>query len=169
MPHIRRASDVEHGVEQTASNPGLEMGDLFRRAKISALIVCSVILSAIGCDGEFQGSNPVGPSPTNPRDTSSLTWMITDACNDRRGIRLRFYDATNNLVWPRSSEVYVLPSGETRQETLTCRTNVNICFGARTDPEGTNYWGVDLDGNRRCDDCCTPCEDKSVSKRLTCD
>lgn len=133
----------------------------------SVLATLAVLLLAAACSEDPQPSTPTGPSSTS--NNSSMRWEITDGCRDDRGIQLKFFDSANNLVWPSSSSVYVIPSGETRTGTLSCRTGANICYGARKDPETSTYWGVDLDGSRTCASCCNTCRDTTVTRTLTCD
>ena len=137
------------------------------RRELSGTLVALASLSVIACGDSFRGSNPVGPTSAN--SMSSLTWVIEDGCDDGKGLQIRFYDRTYGGLWPSRSEVYVVPARERRERTLSCRTDANVCYGARTDPPGSNYRGVDLDGSKGCDSCCTACRDTSVSKTLTCD
>jgi Pyruvate/2-oxoacid:ferredoxin oxidoreductase delta subunit len=93
---------------------------------------------------------------------------VTDGCSDGRGFQIKFFDVTNNLLWPNATEVYIIPTGETRNTTLSCRTGANVCYGARTDPRGDGWWGVDLDRSKGCDNCCRTCSTSTASIRLTC-
>jgi hypothetical protein len=138
----------------------------WRHIASSAATVAVLLLAACGEDP--QSSTPTGPS-SSQNDTSNMRWELTDGCRDGRGIQLKFLDRANNRVWPGSSEVYLIPSGETRAGVLSCRTGANICYGARRDPETSTYWGVDLDGSRSCDGCCNTCRDTTVTRTLTCD
>src|SRR6185437_1581072 len=45
---------------------------------------------------------PPPPPPPPPVTTSVITFSITDGCNDGYSIDYKFYDETNNLVWPSS-------------------------------------------------------------------
>jgi hypothetical protein len=134
----------------------------------SAVALVAGSLFVAGCGDQFRGSGPTGPTPP-PSEMSSLTWVITDNCSDGKGLQVRFHDRTYGGLWPSRSEVYVVPSRDTRERTLSCRSGANVCYGARTDPPGSNYWGVDIDGSKSCDTCCTACRDASVARTLTCD
>lgn len=105
---------------------------------------------------------------TSVSNMSALTWTITDSCSDGRGLHVRFWDKTNNLVWPNATQVYVVSPGATLNQTLSCQNGALVCFGARTDPQTTTYWGVDLDGNQGCDSCCIQCANVSTGANLTC-
>ncbi len=98
--------------------------------------------------------------------TSTLTWNITDACNDGYRIEYRFFDKTNDLVWPGSSTVYYTSYyNTTYTNRLECRTGAKICYGAKT---GNSYWGIGINGTEGCTDCCTTCTTATVANRLGC-
>lgn len=140
----------------------------FRHAVVMGLAATALVLVACGSDDNF-GSSPSSPTRVSTNDNgSSLTWEITDGCRDNKGLQIRFFDRANNLVWPSASDVYVVPSGETRVRTLSCRAGASICYGARTDPAGSTYWGVDVDGSKTCETCCTTCRTATTTRELTC-
>jgi len=141
---------------------------LHRRSTLPAVALAVTLISA-ACSGEDpQSTTPTGPSgPGN--NMSSMTWEVSDGCRDGRGLQVRFFDRTYGGLWPSSSEVYLIPSGETRVRTLSCRTEANICYGARTDPDSSTSWGLDLvTGNGSCTSCCNSCRDTTVTRNLTC-
>jgi len=113
-------------------------------------------------------STPSTVLPTTASGLSSLTYTVTDSCNDGRGLQIKFFDTTNNGVWPSANEVYLVPVGQTRTTTLSCRTGAQICYGARTDPASNIVWGLDLDRSRGCDNCCTTCQNGSRTLPLSC-
>lgn len=105
-------------------------------------------------------------TPTTPSSNSSLVFNITDGCNDDYRIDYKFFDVTNNLVWPGPNEIYYTEYYDTNyMHRLSCKTGAKICFGGNT---GDYYWGVSKDGDESCTDCCVTCQDDEVSKRLTC-
>jgi hypothetical protein len=99
--------------------------------------------------------------------TSTITFALTDGCNNGVSIDYKFYDFANNLVWPTSSTHYVTQAyNATYTHDLSCNTGANVCYGARS---LTLYWGVDVDGSKSCADCCISCQSgNSLSRRLTC-
>lgn len=112
-------------------------------------------------------------------EAPGITFRITDACNDGYDINYRFfdYDASNNRVQtrPGGSHVYTTRRlGETYTHTLACPSNtVKICYGAQRErSSGDNsYWGLGLDGDESCADCCISCPSIGVvtgGRRLTC-
>ncbi|GAB3286317.1 DUF7477 domain-containing protein [Parahaliea aestuarii] len=121
------------------------------------LVASSSLAANFGGTGNTNGGGNGGGGNGGGGDgTSALTINITDACNDGRPLDYRFFDKTNNLVWPNSSQYYYT-SGyySTDSHTLSCRTGAQICYGAETD---NWYWGVGLDGDRGCEDCCVTCQ-----------
>jgi hypothetical protein len=87
-----------------------------------------------------------------PAGNATFTWTVTDGCfND--GLFVRFFDETNNLVWPNSSQVYVIANGRSSVFRLSVKRGAKICYGADSG-NGNFYWGVSAEGNQACPDCC---------------
>lgn len=122
-----------------------------------------------GSGGRYDMTLNVATSvaPPPPVLNSIITFTITDGCNNGIPIQYKFYDFTNNLVWPSSTTHYTtLAYNASYTHNLNCRTGANVCYGARA---GTGYWGVDRDGSKYCSDCCITCQNgNSLSRRLTC-
>jgi hypothetical protein len=99
--------------------------------------------------------------------TSTITFQITDGCNDGYSIDYKFYDETNNLVWPSSSTYYYTSYYNTAYtNSLSCNTGAKVCYGGNT---GTLYWGVGVDNTQSCADCCISCQEgNALSRTLTC-
>lgn len=111
------------------------------------------------------------PPPPPPQPEATITFTITDACHDGYGINYRFWDETNNLVWPSSTTSYFTQFDDTPYASnLLCRVGANICYGARnTNPARPGYWGVDVDNSKSCTACCITCQQgNSAGFRLTC-
>jgi hypothetical protein len=112
---------------------------------------CSVSHCGNGvCDPNEDGA-------TCPEDcTSTITLSITDACLDSLPIDYKFYDEDNHLVWPSANSYFETP-GYNIEDTndLVCITGSQICYGAEA---GDIYWGVGLNNEYGCDDCCVTCE-----------
>jgi hypothetical protein len=112
-----------------------------------------------------QGSTAPTPPPSS---TARMEWSIADGCNDGRGIAVRLFDKTNNLVWPDGNRQYVAGPGESVNVAIACRRDARICFGAKTDPATNSYWGVGIDGRQGCDNCGYACADTRVGRTLSC-
>ena len=95
------------------------------------------------------------------------SWKITDGCDDDLDIEWRLTSFDSEWVWPESPSVFVTPGFTLDdEEVIRCREGELICFGAQA---GERSWGVGLDGNEECDDCCFECEVGSVDAGiLTC-
>lgn len=126
-----------------------------------------IYLQTAGCDagGPVCGNNICEAGETSdscladcPRDPtySDIKLSITDQCNDGYSINYRFFDTTNNLVWPGTDRHYYTEFYNQRYtSTLTCRTGAKICFGGET---GNLKWGVGLNEEQGCTDCCYTCQ-----------
>jgi hypothetical protein len=108
------------------------------------------------------------PPPPPPSGTAAMSWSLTDACNDGRGIGVKLFDKTDNLVWPNAYEFYVAPPGGTVSLAIGCQRGAKICYGAEPNPPNGYHWGVGLNGTQGCDTCCYSCADTTISLRLTC-
>jgi hypothetical protein len=122
-------------------------------------------------DVGFQLEELLEPKACTPGGNATFTWTITDGCIDGLGIYVRFFDETNNLVFPNSSQAYVINSGRTSTIRLSAKRGAKICYGAEPfDRDGT-YWGVSLDNTEGCTNCCNfvPSSGNiSRNVRLTC-
>lgn len=105
--------------------------------------------------------------PPPPATQSTITFNITDGCNNGTSIDYKFYDVTNNLVWPSATDHYYTSAyNATYTHNLLCSTNAKVCYGARSNGI---FWGIDVDGSKSCSDCCIFCtQGNSLSRRLTC-
>lgn len=92
-----------------------------------------------------------------PEDcTAIITLEITDMYDDGEDIAYKFYDEDNLLVWPSANSFYLTPGYAIPDSNdLTCIVGDLICFGAET---GDFYWGVGLNNEFDCNDCCITCE-----------
>lgn len=89
-----------------------------------------------------------------PSGNATFTWTITDGCADGVGILVRFFDETNNLVFPNSTQAYVVNSGRSSTIKLTVKRGAKICYGAEPSDLDGLYWGVALDNAEGCSNCC---------------
>ena len=72
-------------------------------------------------------------------------------------VAVEFYSMDRDHVWPGNGEVWILgvSDGEVSYP-LSCQAGELICFGAWT-VENTNSWGMGLDAQFDCTDCCAQC------------
>ncbi len=85
---------------------------------------------------------------------ATFTWTIKDGCFDGLGIYLRFFDETNGLIFPNSSQAYIINSGRSGTVKLTVKRGAKICYGAEPTSRDGSYWGVGLDNDQGCASCC---------------
>lgn len=147
-----------------------------------ALIATLLVLGTVACGSSDDGAaptpvvpttnlpeDPIDPeSPTTPA-ISTMSWTLRDGCNDGTTLVARFHElesATSNIrtgwTWPGGDQTYELSS---QQQTfdLTCTApGRRICFGAGV-PTSSLYWGVSLNGDQACTDCCGVCGSENVT------
>jgi len=87
-----------------------------------------------------------------PAGNATFTWTVSDGCGDG-GLYVRFFDVTNNLLWPNSRQVYVIRNGGSSVFRLSVKRGAKICYGADS-VDGNLYWGVSAEGDQSCPDCC---------------
>src|SRR5688500_10729297 len=63
-------------------------------------------------------TTPRTVTTTRPSGTVSMRWSLSDGCSDGRGLQAKFFDRTNNLVWPDAGRVYVSDPGSPIEVTL---------------------------------------------------
>ena len=116
-------------------------------------------------------------SDAPPPGFNTIELSITDACNDGRDIRYRFFEYTSSTSrryigsWPGGTLFYETAGlNQESAHLLACASERwGVCFGA--EPEsGGGYWGVGIDGEHPdCIGCCVTCRpNASRSWRLTC-
>ena len=94
------------------------------------------------------------------RNNPAIVWTVSDACNDGKNIRYRFFAYQNEqlvALWPDNDKAY-LTGGSEISHTLPCnaaRYNT-ICYGAQPE-DGDGWWGGGIHSRRGCEDCCTEC------------
>ncbi len=95
--------------------------------------------------------------------SSSMTWVITDKCDDDKPIIYRFHSADRNVAW---GHFYAFGYNNPIENNLACNEGENICFGA--DFTDTRHWGVGFDGTKDCSNCCAKCDGKRYQYNPSC-
>lgn len=101
------------------------------------------------------------PTPATPAPApKSMRWDIVDGCEDTGDLQVRFFDMTNDLVWPSADKVWVIENGGSQAFDLGCRSGAKICYGATAKDSSGKYriWGAGIDGKNGCEKCCITCE-----------
>jgi hypothetical protein len=102
-----------------------------------------------------------------PGQLSALTFVLDDQCFNGESIEFRFYDETDNLVWPDNQNVYLVSSGQQVQSTVACKLGNTICMGAYQ-PQHNLAWGVNIDNSLQCQSCCYICQNGQGPFTFTC-
>ncbi|MEM8962756.1 MAG: hypothetical protein AAGD38_14820 [Acidobacteriota bacterium] len=124
-----------------------------------SIVLLAIVALAMGaCD-----DGPIAPPPT-----ATMDWALFDQCDDGLGLQAALFDTTTGRVYPSSSSVYVSSPGGVIDVRIECRLGAQVCYGAETDPPSSVFWGVGLDGNAGCNDCCDVCNDNIVEFDLLC-
>ncbi|HME56863.1 MAG TPA: hypothetical protein VKF63_00885 [Terracidiphilus sp.] len=128
---------------------------------LAIAVIFAVFLVGCGAGG--------GGTTTDPTSTSALTFQINDACNDGYTVFYKFFDETDSLVWPSSTQAYTIQYGETYTSNLSCNTGAKICYGASDDGnDAIGYWGVGSSNLESCTNCCYTCANTQVDVQLDC-
>ncbi|KZX50342.1 hypothetical protein A3709_11345 [Halioglobus sp. HI00S01] len=160
--------------------PTLEVNDCVSARGSTAADECTVNLGSanqyvyIGVFGyrsasfSVQATRPFGGGGNS--GTSSIRFDIADGCNDGYRINYRFFDRDNNLRWPAGGGVYYTSAlNQTYTSYLSCETGGLVCYGAESSDQYFT-WGVGINDNSGCTDCCITCEDgNSLSRTLVCE
>lgn len=101
-------------------------------------------------------------------DTLRMVWKFVDRCADRKGLQVRLFDKTNNRTRFPATGFYRVPTGGSLTRAILCTARNKICVGATTDPRTNRQWGVGIDGNRRCSNCCLACSAVAVRASFFC-
>ena len=129
------------------------------------------VLSSAGGRYDMQLTLATSQNQPPPQVYQTINFTITDGCNNGVSINYKFYDETNNLVWPSSTTYYYTTAlNASYSSNLSCLEGANVCYGARSTLNGGQiYWGVDLDNSKSCTNCCITCVNgNSLSRTLTC-
>lgn len=105
-----------------------------------------------GAAGAIAETPPVGYGDEGDVSASTLAiapFSFTDACNDNRGIALRFWEAQGSELTGRSTRILRIRSLGRLNVRLLCTKGRSNCVGATTSPAGGATWGVGLDGDGR--------------------
>jgi Putative Ig domain len=103
-------------------------------------------------------------------DSSNMTIQMEESsdCNNV-AIYFKFFDETDNLVWPAPPNAYFFPySNEAYSTTISCQTGAQICYGGSfyTNTEQPDYWGVGINNDESCPNCCYTCENTTTPVNL---
>jgi len=118
-------------------------------------------------DSSSQTACAPATAVVNAPASATLSWTISDQCNNGAQIYYKFFDVTSTpeLVWPAPPNAYVISNGQSFQSNLSCSSGDKVCYGAQS---GSDVWGVGLNGTGGCTSCCGICGQGSYGATLTC-
>jgi hypothetical protein len=108
-----------------------------------------------------------GACGTATSPTAVLTWDVTNDCLNGEDVSFRFFDITAGLVWPDNTTAYDIVGGTATQSSLLCLKGDIICFGGDQPTHG-NQFGVGIQGNLQCPNCCYACDDVIAQTDIVC-
>ena len=118
--------------------------------------VPSCVTGAVICPNGFQCSLATRDCE---QANGALRWQLTDGCADGLRIQVRFFDTTHSGHWPaEAGQAWITPAeGGFVDESLACIPGATVCYGATPFPQDGSYWGLGIDGDQGCTDCCVTC------------
>ncbi len=99
---------------------------------------------------------------TAPLTASAEQMTVVIANSHTYAVQLEMYSQDRDHAWPGGNEAYILDDGETKNITLECEDQENICYGAWVSGDATTYWGVGPNNDQECSDCCYVCDGGST-------
>lgn len=120
------------------------------------------------CDGTADCANAADEDALVCFDGAVQYWTVVDGCDDGEDVAFRLWAQDRDWVWPSvDSEFRTAGLEQVSSEPIECLDGELICFGGVA---GDRQWGIGLDGEGSCDDCCQPCASDVVDiGALTCD
>lgn len=115
------------------------------------------------CEDGYQGDDPRGEG-CDP----VMTFRVTDGCDDDADVMWKLYSDDRDWTWPSGTSVYWTDGLDWDSlESIVCRDGEWVCYGAESE-SGLSY-GVGLDNDMNCDNCCFACVSGEVDLGfLTC-
>lgn len=112
------------------------------------------------CDGVPDCPSSADEAPQTCAQESIQQWTLDDACDDGVNLSWRLWSIDRDWAWPGADGVFVSEGlGVPSHEEIECRKGETVCFGGEA---AGLTWGVGLDGEGGCDDCCYQCSEESI-------
>lgn len=107
------------------------------------------------CDGVADCANGQDEDPSSCTNELSQEWTLVDDCNDDIDVQWRLWSSDGLWTWPGQDDVFWTAGyGVIASASIVCLEGETICLGAQA---GSLVWGVGLDGQEACEDCCFLC------------
>ena len=95
--------------------------------------------------------------PAEPAEPPrQVTWRVTNSTGLAIGVSF-FSQARPGHAWPDANRNWPMIPGATADYNLACETGERICYGAFA-PYRREFWGVGIQGNQACSNCCFSCD-----------
>ena len=95
---------------------------------------------------------------------SDIELTVVDQCPDGEDIQYRFFEFVSRSstrpagVWPGGDRVYVTRGYSLRTTSrLRCTAGRLVCYGGESRTTQRIYWGIGIDGDKSCSQCCVTC------------
>lgn len=119
------------------------------------------------CSASGTSTTTTPTTTTTTTSSGTLTLKIKSLCSSLSPVSYKFYDFTNNSVWPSSSTHYVADYNVSYSKIISCTSGATICVGG-SPPSGAGSWGVGLDGTQSCTSCCYTCDGGTATYNFGC-
>ncbi len=154
-----------------------------RQIPIVALAAALTTFWSCGGKAPAEATNPTAAAPVEAAPAlgtddeaaasatfSSMRWRVVDRCADGKGLQYRLFDRTSVVgkVFPENGGTFKALPGRASDKVITCRTSNRICPGITTTPQTSLFWGVGINGDKKCINCCKLCGPKSIYVELSC-
>jgi len=93
-------------------------------------------------------------APPAPGQGGSVVFRVTNSAE--YVMHLRFYSEKRNVIWPDTSNSYVIRDRAQHEYNISCEIGEKVCYGAFY-TNSQKYWGVGRQASNACHRCCLPC------------
>jgi hypothetical protein len=159
--------------------------DIRTRYSLS-VVLAGALAASWSCGGKTpteatvpQASAPVATAPGGEGDDgtvdaavgfSDMRWTLADRCADGKGVQMRIFTRTGveQKTFPETGGTFKVQSGRRISKVIRCRTGQKECPGLTTMPQTDRSWGVGINGDKRCTNCCKFCAPKEIYLETSC-
>lgn len=97
----------------------------------------------------------VGSTVSAGSKSDSLTFRLQSSYEYK--VQIEFYSQDREFAWPGGDEAYNLDDSDVHEFPLTCQRGETICYGAWVTGNDDLYWGVGMNDQYTCKNCCFKC------------
>jgi hypothetical protein len=88
-------------------------------------------------------------------EAGKATFKLTNKAPN--AVMVKFFSKTRPVVWPDANHHELLNDDAQHSFALSCQVGEEICYGASDSASNKRYWGVGLNNDKACKDCCLQC------------